>query len=101
MTEWTKVRLNPSQMLLTKKELSGLPLLYAQDGKGKDAIAYVHFFSGSYDFWATEFDPATGDFFGLAQLSERELGYVTAKELCSIGRIERDLYWTPTPLRNL
>ena len=99
-TDWTKTRLNKAgQIVLTKKELASLPPLYAQDGKGKNAIAYVHFFTtGGYDFWATEFDPEQGIFFGKARLFETELGYADVQEFISTGIVERDLYWTPKPL---
>ncbi len=96
-TDWTKVKINPSQTLLTKAELAKLPALYSQE-KVKDPIVLVHYFYGSYDFWATEFDAEEGLFFGLAHLYETELGNTSARELASVGRIERDLYWTPKPL---
>ena len=96
--DWTTVKLNHSQKLLTKADLALLPALYSQDGKGETAICQVHFFYGGYDFWATEFDPTDGYFFGIAKLQEREFGEVHYTELCSPGYIERDLYWTPKPL---
>jgi hypothetical protein len=104
MTDWTKTKLNHSQVVLTKADLAKLPALYSQDGKGEDAIAQVHFFScGGYDFWATEFDPATGELFGVARIHEREFGYVTVQEFVSMAKamfpIERDLHWTPKPLK--
>ena len=101
MIDWTRTKLNHSQNVLTARELKALPPLLSQDGKGMDAIALVHYFYGGYDFWATEFDPETGEFFGLARLFETELGYASAQEWISTGRIERDLYWTPKPLREV
>jgi hypothetical protein len=98
MTDWTKIKINPKQSLLTKAELEKLPPLYSQDGKGERAIALVHFFTGGYDFFASEFDPEEGLFFGVAKLFERELGYASADEFASLGKLERDLYWTPKPL---
>ena len=95
----TKLKINPRQTCLTKADLKKIPALYSQDGKGMDAIAWAHFFYGGYDFWATELDPSDGTFFGLVRLHETELGYTSAEELASVGRIERDLYWTPKPLR--
>lgn len=101
MTTWTKATLNRSQKLMTGKELAKIPAIMSQDGKGMNALVYVHYFSpmAGYDFWATEFDIHTGEFFGMARLFEAELGYVTAQELCSTGKVERDLYWTPKPLK--
>lgn len=103
MNDWTKLKLNHSQKLLTKADLKRLPAMYSQDGKGKDAICQVHFFFGSYDFWATEFNPETGLFFGMGRINgnDPELGYVSAQELVGTGMIERDLYWTPKPLREV
>lgn len=98
-TDWTKAKINHSQTLLTKKELAALPALYSQDGKGEDAIAYVHYFTGGYDYWASEFDPEDGIFFGVANLYEREMGNASAEEFIGLGKLERDLYWTPKPLR--
>lgn len=99
MTPWTKTKLNWTQTLITGRELAKIPALKTQDGKGMDAIVYVHYFHAGYDFWATEFDIHTGEFFGMGRISEGDLGYVTAQELCSVGRIERDLGWIPKPLK--
>ena len=115
---WTRIKLNWTHAVLSKAQLDALPCLYAQDSKGMDAIAQVHFFGGPFDFWATEFDPAEGRFFGLVGIhgNEPELGYLTARELCTTfyparmidaatGQsarfkmpFERDLYFTPCPL---
>lgn len=108
-------KLNPWQVLLTAKERRQLPPLYSQDGKGYNATAYVHFFGGSYDFYATEFDPAEGLFFGWVHIHGLEpmgeLGYVAAAELVKMriplrinGRdgaaayLERDAHFQPTRL---
>lgn len=91
--------------LLTKEILSKLPALYAQDGKGMNATAYVKFFDpcGSWTWFGTEFDPETRTFFGLVVGLETELGYFSLDELAAYrGRlglgIERDLHFTPRPL---
>jgi hypothetical protein len=97
-------------MLLTKENKNQLPLLYAQDGKGMDAIAYVKFFdpTGSWTWYATEFD-GEDTFFGLVCGFEQELGYFSLNELkhCKDGfrgfkalPIERDLNWKPRPLKD-
>ena len=98
---WADQKINRTQKALTAKELKAIPMLYSQDSKGMDAIAYVHFFFGSYDLWATEYNPETGEFFGLVRMgsNEPELGYSSIQEIATVGRIERDLYWTPKPLR--
>lgn len=71
-------------------------------------VAKVKLFhpTGSWTWYVSEFDPETGEAFGLVDGFERELGYFSLKELAGVtGRfglpIERDLYWTPTPLAEL
>lgn len=94
--------------LLTKENLAKLPPLRAQDGKGDDAVAYVKFFTpdSNWTWYATEFDPATGEFFGLVQGFEEELGYFVLSELerarGPLGlAIERDRYFSPKPIKEL
>ncbi len=94
--------------LLTKELQKKLPPLYAQDGKGKEAIAYVKFFDpcGSWSWYATEYDPEEKLFFGLVDGHKKELGYFSLTELESIKRpfglgIERDIHFDPTKLSKL
>jgi len=94
--------------LLTKELQKKLPPLYSQDGKGKEAIAYVKFFDpcGSWTWYATEYDPEEKLFFGLVHGHEKELGYFSLTELESIKRpfglgIERDIHFDPTKLSKL
>jgi hypothetical protein len=73
-----------------------------------DAIAQVKFFTptSNWTWWATEYDPEQKLFFGLVEGFERELGYFSLDELheakgpLGLG-IERDLYWTPKPLKEV
>jgi len=79
---------------------SEIPALYAQDGKGDDAIVYVKLFdpSGSWTWYLTECDRKAGQAFGLVHGHEPELGYVDLTELARAGRllpIERDIRWRP------
>ena len=58
----------------------------------------------SWTWYASEFDPEEGLFFGVVVGLEREFGYFSLEELEGIRgpgglTIERDLYWTPTPLK--
>jgi hypothetical protein len=93
--------------LLTKALEKQLPALYAQDGKGADAIAYVKFFHpcSSWTFYATEYDPESRTFFGLVHGREEELGYISLAELESIKihglGMERDMYFSPAPLKDV
>jgi hypothetical protein len=91
--------------LLTKAILKSLPTLGATDGQGPSAMARVKFFNpgGAGTWYATEFDPQTRRFFGLAVIHEAELGYFSLDELEQFkGRfglgIERDRWWKPRTL---
>ena len=94
-------------MLLTKQNLKDLPPLYATDGK-EDALAPVKFFTpdSSWTWYAVEFDPAEGLFYGLACGHEDEWGYFSLAELENargpLGlRIERDRWYTPVTKKQL
>jgi hypothetical protein len=95
----------PPMKLLPKSVAAKLPALYSQDGKGEQAVAKVKFFDayGSWSWYASEYDPEKGLFFGLVVGHEKELGYFSLAELESVKfagmpRIERDLHWIPRPL---
>jgi hypothetical protein len=84
--------------------INTMPVTYEQDGKGDQAIAYLHYFKGNQDWYITERDiGAPGDFeqrqaFGLADLGYgAELGYISIVDLCTAG-IELDLHFTPCTL---
>lgn len=90
--------------LLTEKIREQLPKLGETDNQA-DPIAIVKFFNptGLGTWWACEFDPKTGIFFGKADLGFPELGTFSLGELQSykgpfgLG-IERDIHFTPKPL---
>ena len=94
-------------MLLRKVDRKNLPPLYAQDGKGDEAMVWVKFFSivSSHIMYATEFD-GQDRFFGLTAGAGiySELGYFSLSEMESIKGmggmpgIERDMYWSPRTL---
>lgn len=93
--------------LLTKEIRKKLPPLYAQDGKGGKAIAYLKLFvpSGSWSWFITEYD-GEDTFFGLVEGHEKELGYFSLSELESVRGplglpIERDLWWKPKTLAEI
>lgn len=94
--------------LLTKELERKLPPLGSQDGQGTNAIAYVKFFTpdSNWTWWASEYDPKERCFYGLVQGLEEELGYFSLDELESVRgpmrlKIERDLWFKPTPLKEL
>lgn len=71
-----------------------------EEKSAEETIVIAHYFSSSWDWWATEFDPEARIFFGLVRGFEVEFGSFSLEELesnsCNIrplGGIERDLYW--------
>ena len=102
--------------LLTKAIRQTLPGLYAQDGKGGNAVVYIKYFCPdfSWTWYVTEGEPVLDEhgnevdfeFFGLVDGFEKELGYFRLSDLKSIrGKlglpIERDLYFSSTPLSEI
>ena len=71
---------------------------YEQDGKGKDAIVYLHYFTPGSDCWITEKDMGDeqAQAFGYASLNgfEPEMGYISIAEWLENGA-ELDLHFTP------
>jgi len=117
---WAKTRLNARQKLLTAAELRKFPALFATDKTPvAEKIPVAHFFGGPFDFYAVEFDRELGEFFGFTVIGgtgcEGEWGYQSVEALCrssyrvemvgadrgfNLG-LERDLYWTPRPMREI
>jgi len=92
--------------LLPKHIQEVLPPLYSQEEKGEGAIAQVKFFTPwtSWSWYASEYDPEKRLCFGVVVGHEREYGYFSLNELEGITgpgglRIERDLHWSPRPLK--
>lgn len=80
-----------------------IPPLGATDGQGGDAIAWVRLChpASSWTWYITETDGDTC--FGLVVGLDTELGYFSLSELqeAPLPPVERDLYFRPTPLREL
>jgi hypothetical protein len=89
---------------LTAKNLKDLPALYANEARRPaDVSVPVKFFTpwSSWTWYATEYDPKEGIFFGLVDGHEAELGYFSRSELESVTgpmglKIERDMHWRGT-----
>lgn len=79
------------------EQLEAMPTTYQQDGLGDQAIVYLHYFTGSADWFITERDLEHEQLqaFGLADLfgDGGELGYISIAEVLAAGA-ELDLYWT-------
>jgi Protein of unknown function (DUF2958) len=87
--------------------ITTMPETFGQDGKGDDAIVYLHYFINGCDFYITERDSdpdGEGQIqaFGYADIGMGcpELGYISIKEITDCGA-ELDFYWTPKTLREV
>ena len=83
--------------------LDTMPEVYEQDGLGDQAIVYLHYFTGSQDWYITERDTSEEQHqaFGLADFGDGgELGYISIAELIKHG-VELDLYWKPRTLAEI
>ena len=94
------------ELLPTEIEMV-LPPLRSQEAQGFDATAYVKFFTpwSSWTWYGSEYDPGERLFFGVVVGHVREFGYFYLDELERVTgpgglRIERDLYWSPRPLKD-
>jgi hypothetical protein len=94
--------------LMTKELEKALPPISSTDGQGGDAIIHAKFFdpTGSWTWYATEYDPKEKIFFGLVHGWDEELGYFGLDELESVELpfglgIERDKSWKAKPLREV
>ena len=97
-----------AQKLMTKSIENKIPPLYDQDGKGKDAIVYVKFFTpwSNWTWYVTEYDPKQKLLFGYVVGTHPEFGYFSLTELESVTgpgglKIERDINFRPRKLREL
>ena len=80
-----------------------MPQTYEQDGLGLRAVAHLHYFTSAFDFYITEKDRegnGTQQAFGLACAHEREIGYISIRQLVEAGA-ELDLHWTPKTLAEI
>ena len=80
-----------------------MPKSYEADGQGEKAIAHLHYFVAGFDWYITEKDQdgaGSDQAFGLAVVHERELGYISIREIIANGA-ELDLHFTPATLSAL
>jgi hypothetical protein len=88
-----------------EKNLRQLGGYGSQDGKGRAAMVFAHYFWGKSDWFITEtdFDEDAENLFGFTILNGdtemAELGATSLDDLVNNGRIELDFYWTPVTLR--
>lgn len=80
-----------------------IPALYANENKKpEDILVPIKLFNpcGQGTWYLTEYDPNEKLAFGLCDLGEPELGYVSIAELEELKllygmKIERDIHWNP------
>jgi len=94
--------------LMTKELQRKFEIVGAQDGKGINATVLAHYFNptGRGDWYATEYDPESGTFFGFVSIFGdhcNEWGYFTIADLQGLTlplglSIERDRHYTPRPI---
>lgn len=87
-----------------EKTVTSMPVTYAQDGLGDDAVVHLHYFFGDCDWWITEKDMDGGvdQAFGMVDLGYGpELGYISISELVSMKGMDLDLHWEPVTLGEL
>jgi hypothetical protein len=83
--------------------VSKMPKTYEQDGLGKEAIAYLHYFRGNMDWYIIEKDMGKEQFqaFGYANIGYGyEAGYISIEELKK-NNVELDLYFEPKKIKDL
>jgi hypothetical protein len=85
--------------------ITTMPKTYGQDGKGDQAVVYLHYFAGGQaNAWITERDmePEQHQAFGLADLfgDGGELGYISLGEWLG-NNAELDFHFTPCTLGEL
>ena len=79
-----------------------MPQVYETDGQGKNALAQLHYFVGSYDGYIVEKDTSDKQMqaFGWASFGYGfEAGYISVDELLELA--ELDLFFTPCPVDQL
>ena len=89
-----------------------IPSLYGQDGKGRNAVAYFHYFAGGSDWYITELDKENYEAYGYVILNGdtqmSEFGYIDLNGLTSkmegVNRFKLpqiDQYFRPQTLNQI
>ncbi len=85
------------------KRVDDMPVTYEQDGKGGEAIAYLHYFLGDCHWYITEkdMDGEVEEAFGYAVLHGdllcAEYGFIPISELVGVGAV-LDFHFDPKPM---
>jgi hypothetical protein len=95
-------------LLMTQAIKNKIPALYSGESIPLgDKICHVRFFHPmcSWTWFATEFDPETGIFFGWVDGAFPEWGNFSLEEMKEVKvrglGIERDMYFSPKPMNEI
>ena len=87
--------------LITKSIVAKLPMTGDNPDEGDRARVWLKLFTpwANWTWYVTEYDPDTGEAFGLVNGFEKELGYFNLGEIAALKgpfglTVERDLYWS-------
>jgi hypothetical protein len=97
------MRLAPTKHIELASIVDSMPVTYATDGQGDQAIVHLHYFTAGADWYITERDVYDKQLqaFGKADLGDGgELGYISLVEILQCGA-ELDLYWTAKKLAEI
>ncbi len=89
-----------------KKTIAEMPKTYETDGQGDAAMAILHYFNSSSDWYIIERDQEEEQIqaFGFVCLNgdvdNAELGYINIQELIKYG-VELDLYYAPETIGDI
>lgn len=96
---------NRGHALMTKTLEKQIPRIHENKGDTLgDKKVYIKYFAlgSNWTWYAMEYDPAERVFFGYVVGFEKEFGYFSLDELESLGgAINRDLHFTPQPLKDI
>ena len=93
-------------ILELKETIKTMPKTYETDGQGSEAIAMLHYFKDSSDWYIIEKDMEEEQVqaFGFTCLNgdkqNAELGYINIEELIQYG-VELDLYYKPEKIGDI
>lgn len=73
---------------------AAIPAMYAQDGKGINAMAFTHLFKGGRDVYLMEMNDSEAFGLGRSHPHDAEFSYFDLQELRTLD-LEIDLHFTP------
>lgn len=85
-------------MIDLEAKYKALPIIGGpeSDQPAEVATATIHLFHPSCDWWIVERDEDPAEpVFGIADMGDREMGYISLQEILSTPLVEVDLHWKP------